>query len=265
MVYINYNAIIIGRTGDGKTYFGVNEACQLLRKRHRGKTNVQYAMSNFPIIHKVYGASYRFSIDMIGMPLQDCFIVNDEAWQSLGQHAKKSYTLDREAFFATIRHSNVGTLNIAHGMTRINKDVRDKSNMFYLVKKVALPSIICERPFWFKIYGYERHDFMDSSTVEPVRRFDILFRKDTAEAYDSRYLRAKPFNMELLPKWHGDKELADIEDTILHDALTKNEQKDIKDTGYISAKRVNKNLNGGEVTDWSNKMTEQDMIDFIAK
>lgn len=249
------NYTLIGRPGSGKSYFATHQLVKKLKARYENKKDAQFPLSNYPVKHNKYGACYRFMPEMIYFPLQDAYIVTDEGYQYFGQSCKKDYKLDYEVFFGTVRHNNVDNLVIAHGMTRINADIRDKTEIYYVVKKIGLPEVLFPRPFWFRIYGYEDLGFVDNKTIDPFLSFNVLFRKSIADCYNTHFWRKPDFDMSTLPVWDEDS-LIEVDENI-----SKGEEINInKNNGVLSDKKVNKMLSNDEVVKWDNTVEELDTL-----
>lgn len=258
------NECLIGVPGAGKTYVATHRLVKQLKRKFENRKHAKFAMSNYPVNHKKYGATFRFTKESMYLPLQNCFIVNDEAYQMFGQNNKKEYKLDAEIFFGTVRHSNVDTLHLAHGMTRINSDIRVKSETLWVVKKVCLPFPF-ERPIFFKLYGYADDGFLTNTTIEPYKKYPVLFRKEVASCYDTLFFKKEPFDMSRLPKWTEDslinEDKPDMSKIINWDK--KELDKFYKKKGFLTETEAEKLGRNGEVADWNNNIFEEKELKFI--
>lgn len=268
------NYTLIGVPGSGKTYFGTSKIVQQLKKKYNNKKFL-YPLSNYPVKHKKYGSAYRFVPELIYLPIQNCYNVIDEGYQYFGQNKKKNYKLDYEVFFGTVRHNNVDNLIIAHGMTRINSDIRDKSEVFYVVSRIGFPRVIYNRPFFFNIKGYTDLGFVDNPKVQPFEQFYVKFNKSIAQSYDTHYFKKPDFDMNIIPSWDYDSLIEEPnKENILNwingkievnDTLSKSEVNSIKkNDGFVSNDKANKIVKNGEIINWNNEIVEQSSLDFIS-
>lgn len=277
------NYCLVGIPGSGKSYFGTQRIVKHLgnwyRAARKKKDPSMYPMCNYPVQHPVYGGAIRWSPELMYYPLQNAYMVIDEAYQYFGQNNKKNYKLDYEVFFGTVRHNNIDIVNIAHGMTRINPDIRIKSEVFYVIEKVCFP--FTGKPFFFKLTGYYDMNFSKNKSVEPISHEILFFKKSVARCYDTRYMRKQPFDMTQLPRWGEDfvnkKSLQDITNWTDDNLKWQRDIKpimnkydnviDAQEAGVtdITQKECDKRASNGEVCFWDDTVIELKDLKGIVK
>lgn len=283
------NFCLIGIPGAGKSYFATQRLVKWLKKWYlaeiKNKPVLKYPMSNFPVNHEKYGAPIRWTPELMYYPLQDCYIIVDEAYQYFGQNVKKNYKLDYEVFFGTVRHNNIDIVNIAHGMTRINPDIRVKSEIFYVIEKVLRP--LSSTPLLFKLTGYYDMNFTNIKSIQPISHEIIFFKPSIAKCYDTHYMKKHPFDMNLLPRWNEEEvnkpnlqditewkdspvgyKNSDIPNSIAEETIRKMKYDNPLDASFnskISIKEVNRRAQSGEICFWNDEIKEIKDLKILKK
>ena len=214
--------IIWGIPGGGKSYYGTYIAIKEMMKR---KTNKR-VFSNYPIQLQISSGIIQKIINIIPIikienkkiifvkkpPLQpivhstyiwedryiysgitNAVIILDEAYRDFSSKESYDFKKDKHTFFATNRHNDLDIYIIAQHPDRIEVIIREMCNIFYYIFKWKNP--ITGKPLWFDISGYLSQEDFKLRNLKTDMRFSherIWFRKQIAEAYDTKFFRKEP-------------------------------------------------------------------------
>lgn len=183
--------VIWGSNGKGKTYCATDWAIKVLKDIHRGRGTKKRVFSNYPIVHKKYGATLFWNKDTINYPIHNALIIIDESYFDYSARDYRGFTKLDHLFFATNRHNDLDIVFLTQGVPRLDTIIREMVTEFLLIRKYGLPFI--KRPLFFKIEGFtdeasiaNRHRDKTMHSTEWVR-----FKKSVGNSYDTRFYRNK--------------------------------------------------------------------------
>lgn len=192
------NTFYFGAPRDGKTYVVTEEALDVMKAKRA-------VLSNYPIEMKDGTFSQIWEPDYVRKNIQKSFIVIDEAQRDYDSQEHKSLDEDEDEFFATSGHNSNEIRVISQGVTRVTKAIRDRMNMWVLVRKVL------DIPFMRNREGRLGRPLLFSKTTwlafEDIGKKDkvytheyVWFKTRTARAYNTHYFQKEgdPFKP---PSW----------------------------------------------------------------
>lgn len=197
--------IIWGLPGEGKSYYATHLAIKLLKNNKKVYTNfpIRYFKKQGVIrrlLNKLLKKenktieynSFVWEDNFIYEDLVDSTIIIDEGYRNFSSRESWNFSKDMHTFFATNRHNNLDIYVIAQNPARLDRIIREMSNIFYNVTKWINP--ITGNPLWFSVQGYS--DISDMG-IEKIRgnknlrisHERIFFKKDISQAYDTHFYR----------------------------------------------------------------------------
>ena len=166
---------------EGKTYFCTRWALGRLQKN---KT----VFTNYPVVDDQGRSSLVWTPDLVHESIHDALIIIDEAYRDYNSRNFKTFSSDEHTFFSTNGHNNLDIVLIAQNPARVDVVIREMTNVYFYVRKVAIP--LLDRPLCFRVLGFL--DELSMASRDPKMAYTselVWFRQSVARAYDTHYFR----------------------------------------------------------------------------
>lgn len=241
----------------GKTFFATYRALREMRKTKKALK----VYSNYPIISKepltlsqkvknVFRkkenkipnkvlSSYVWRPEFVYESIYDSMIVIDEAYMDYNSRKFQDFDADTHVFFATNGHNHNDIYLIAQSPARLDKIVREMTNVFYYVKKHTFPW--SSNPLWFTVEGYlTEEDFVARrSNPDAVwTKEQLTLKKDVARAYDTHYYRSQ--KQEHKPQTWAEKLLNPVKVVFSKPVVEKEKNKNPLDLTDMEIRSISK-------------------------
>lgn len=178
--------IIAGKNGAGKSYTGVKEVVDALKRGRLVFSDMPIYVEHKNKVLKTAKLTKQMFTDF-EFP-EDCLLLVNEGDEWFNSRAFKTFTADELVVFSQSRHINIDLIVIAKRFGGLDLNIRSCCDAF--IWSTRFPKTNMIRPLFFKQTIYDAEEDFNSLVpkVPPTNRF-LFFSKSVAGCYDTHYQR----------------------------------------------------------------------------
>lgn len=221
LLFLSVVFIVSAPLRRGKTMTTTEWVLKRMEEYHEKQLNdpefVGRVITNYPVQHPKYGytdvarvyTKTKVENPLLGftndktksichIPVNDSLIVFDEAHRLFDSRKWQDFDDRVRDFFVWAGQNGNDVILITPHPNRIETIVRELTETFYYVRKIAVPLI--DYPLMFIVEGYEiEEDFRNSQMA--ISKEYIRFKKSVAKCYNTHFFREEVCSMPDYDNW----------------------------------------------------------------